>query len=78
MSDDDAANEGPHNRLSDREYLEQIERLAQVVCDAAFEDRGADIWHPEKSRNSLDRAISELAVSLRVVHREDDGCLDPE
>jgi len=65
-------------RMSDDEYLREIERLAQqVVAEAGqegsivFSDDGE-----EAGRTRLQRAITALARHLRFNHYDRDGCVD--
>ena len=63
-------------RLSDDEYLREIEVLANAVCDRAF-DEGWLTFSPEDDDQSpLQQAVNELARNLRQVHHEGDGCLE--
>lgn len=62
-------------RLSDDDYLRQVETLAQLVADEAL-DEGWLTYGDDTGQSPLQRAINELARSLRHQHGDGDGCLD--
>jgi hypothetical protein len=62
--------------MTEDEYLGHIEQLAQNVYDAAVDERGSAIFEADDQHTPLDRAIHELAVSVRRVDYDEDGCLD--
>lgn len=66
--------DGPR-RLSDLEYLQQVESLASAVCAAAL-DEGWLYAPGAGPRTPLQQAMDDLANDLRHVHFEGDGCLD--
>jgi len=63
-------------RPTEIEYLRSIEALAQKVCDTAYDTLGSVVHRPDEASTELERAIAELAVKLRVVHTEGDGCVE--
>ena len=63
-------------RLSDESYLKHVEGLANVVCDAAFDEGWLTYLPDDAGQSPLQQAINELARNLRHVHYEGDGCLD--
>lgn len=62
-------------RASEIDYLRKVEALADVVCDAAFEE-GWLAAPDDRPLTPLQRAIEDLAKNLRHVHYEGDGCLE--
>lgn len=64
------------HRPSHAEYLQTVEVLASKVRDAAFAERGPSIWRREEASTPLEQAIVELSLALRVVHTDDDGCIE--
>ena len=65
-------------RLSELEYLKRIEDLANLVCDEALEEGWLSYLPDPPEGTRLQRAINELARSLRHLHHAGDGCLDEE
>ena len=63
-------------RLSDEDYLKHVEQLANVVCDAAFDEGWLTFGPDDAGQSPLQQAINELARNLRFLHCEGDGCLD--
>lgn len=63
-------------RRSDDDYLRHVEELANVVCDAAFDEGWLTFPPDDAGQSPLQQAINELARNLRHVHSAGDGCLD--
>lgn len=64
--------------LSDIEYLRAIEALANRVRDEAMVKGWLSYLPDPPTATPLQRAVNELARTLRHVHQPDDGCLDKE
>lgn len=60
----------------DLEYLNQIEALANAVCDCASDEGWLTFLPEDQDQTPLQQAINELARNLRITHTDDDGCLD--
>ena len=66
------------SELSELDYLRQIELLARDVTDRAF-DEGWLSYPPDPSdATSLQRAVNELARTLRAWHFPGDGCVEED
>lgn len=63
---------------SEREYLRQVELLAQDVFSRALDEEWLSLDPDPNDATPLQRAINALARCLRVYHFEDDGCVDPD
>jgi hypothetical protein len=61
-------------RLTKRDYLEEVEGLANLVCDEALEEGWLSYLPDPPDATPLQRAINELARHLRHVHYPGDGC----
>ncbi|MGW4293830.1 hypothetical protein ACWEH1_12355 [Micromonospora chersina] len=60
----------------DAEYERRIERHANRVVDAAFDEGWLTFLTEDEPQTSLQRAINELAGNLRFKHFDGDGCLE--
>lgn len=57
-------------------YLRRVEVLADRVCQEALSEGWLTYLPEDADQTPLQRAINELARSLRRVHYEGDGCVD--
>lgn len=64
-------------RADEISYLRRIEQLAHEIADHAFDEPwfayGAE---GERAAEPLQRAINQLASTLRRQHHDEDGCLE--
>jgi hypothetical protein len=58
-------------------YLSEIERLAKAVVDAAISESSFEVFLDEGVKTALQKAVTELARTLRYRHDKADGCLGP-
>ena len=65
-------------RLTDLEYLREVEALAHAVCERAFQEGWLAYTDEPADASPLQRAINELARNLRHVHYKGDGCIEDE
>jgi hypothetical protein len=61
---------------SREKYLDEIERLAKAVVDAAISEGSFEVFLDEGEKTPLQKAVTELAQTLRYRHDKTDGC-DP-
>jgi len=59
------------------QYLNEIERLAKAVVDAAIAEGSFEVFLDEGVKTSLQKAVTELAQTLRCRHDNADGCVEP-
>jgi hypothetical protein len=59
------------------QYLDEIERLAKAVVDAAIAEGSFDVFVDEGAKTALQKAVTELAQTLRYRHDKTDGCVEP-
>jgi hypothetical protein len=62
---------------SREKYLDEIERLAKAVVDAAISENSFEVFLDEGEKTTLQKAITELAQTLRYRHDKSDGCTEP-
>jgi hypothetical protein len=62
---------------SREKYLNELERLAKFVVDAAIAEGSFEVFLDEGDKTALQKAITELAQTLRYRHDQSDGCADP-
>ncbi len=62
----------------DIEYCDTLESLAWDAVNAAYDEYGDELRATAESGPPLQRAIVELANSLRQYHYDGDGCLEHE
>jgi len=65
-------------RLSEDEYLREIERLAKDLVTEAIHEDSFEVYLDQGPKTPLQRAITRLARSLRGVHYRGDGCIPDE
>jgi hypothetical protein len=63
-------------RQDDREkYLDEIERLAKAIVEAAIAEASFEVFLDEGQKTALQKAVTELAQTLRYRHDDNDGCV---
>jgi hypothetical protein len=63
-------------RTEDEDYLRKVEAGAQQVVERATEEGWLSYASDPVGATGLQRAVNDLARSLRHVHFDGDGCLD--
>jgi hypothetical protein len=62
---------------SREKYLDEIERLAKAVVDAAISEGSFEVFVDEGEKTSLQKAVTALAQTLRYLHDKHDRCVGP-